>query len=157
MSVPNDHVDLSTPCVIWTGATQPNGYGRRKYRGKAWLAHRVAYFELYGEIDADLVIDHLCHNRACVEPRHLAQVTRAANAVRHKEGCTCAAHAAHRYVATVCTKGHDLTAPGSRTAPSASNRMGQCRICRRQTQRRYEDRLRLAAMPRQLTPPPAST
>ena len=64
------------PCDEWTGAIEKTGYGRRKVAGKMWLAHRYAYYLAHGNIDPDLVIDHLCHNRTCVEPAHLAQVTR---------------------------------------------------------------------------------
>lgn len=45
-------------------------------------AHRVAYFWLVGPVSDDLVIDHLCRNRRCVNPDHLEAVTQSVNVKR---------------------------------------------------------------------------
>jgi hypothetical protein len=74
-------VDRLTPgeCWEWTAYRNAGGYGmycigRAKYR-----AHRLAYFLVHGEPAAGLDLDHLCRNRACVNPSHLEPVSRQEN------------------------------------------------------------------------------
>jgi hypothetical protein len=62
-------------CWTWTGARNDRGYGQIRIKGKIHYAHRLAYEEAYGAIPLGLVIDHLCHNPACVNPQHIHAVT----------------------------------------------------------------------------------
>lgn len=55
---------------VWKGAHTVNGYG---YIG--FLAHRLVYEILEGEIPLGLVIDHTCRKRDCVNPAHMRVVT----------------------------------------------------------------------------------
>lgn len=69
-------------CWRWTGA-KANGYGKinlgPERDGFIMRAHVFAYQEMVGEIPDGLVLDHLCRNRACVNPDHLEPVTHKVN------------------------------------------------------------------------------
>lgn len=62
-------------CWLWQGELNRNGYGRVWVNGKRYMAHRLAYQMLIGEIGEGLVLDHLCRNRNCCNPLHLEPVT----------------------------------------------------------------------------------
>ena len=97
------------------------------------LAHRVFYERCIGPIPAGLTLDHLCRNRACVNPHHGEPVTRGENVLRG-EGPS-AQHARQ----THCLNGHPLDGTGSDVLIDSLNRR-VCRPCRRQRERRLRCR-----------------
>lgn len=73
----------SGECIEWTGHINEHGYGRLTVNNRQILAHRHAYQLTYGTIPEGLMIDHKCHNRACVNPKHLRLATNKQNIENH--------------------------------------------------------------------------
>ena len=102
-------VDKSDDCWIWRGATLRNGYGyfavvATRVGQRNQLAHRFAYESEVGPIPEGLVLDHLCRNKACVNPAHLEAVTQRENVLR---GDGPRATREVRAAMTMCRRGHD--------------------------------------------------
>lgn len=75
----------STPCWIWAHAIGTNGYARIRIGNRNKQVHRVAYERYVGPIPDGYVIDHLCFQRACLNPDHLRVTTVAENARRKRD------------------------------------------------------------------------
>ena len=92
MSVPVEerffrHVNKTDTCWLWTGYIDPTTrYGKYRVclrqKSKTYYSHRLAYELFKGVIPVGLQIDHLCRNRACVNPDHLEPVTQQVNILR---------------------------------------------------------------------------
>lgn len=71
-------VDKSGECWLWTARVDRSGYGRFRFSSsKVERAHRVAWRIENGPISAiggyhGACVIHLCDNRRCVRPEHLA-------------------------------------------------------------------------------------
>ena len=72
-------------CIIWTGGGSGKGYGQIWDGTRQVLAHRWAYEQEHGPIPGGMEVDHICHNRSCVEISHLRLATHQQNA-QNKSG-----------------------------------------------------------------------
>lgn len=65
-------VDRTGACWLWTGATDKDGYGTVKLRGRrVEKAHRLAYRLAHGDIELGKMVCHRCDNPRCCNPDHL--------------------------------------------------------------------------------------
>lgn len=71
-------VEKTPTCWNWTGALNA-GYGAVKRHGVQGPAHRFSYEMARGPIPAGMPLDHICRNRACVNPEHLRVATQKQN------------------------------------------------------------------------------
>ena len=111
-------------CWEWLGPKDWDGYGLfRRNTTTSARAHRLSYEFLIGPIPDGLVIDHLCRNRACMNPAHMEPVTNGTNVLRGYSGSAKNARKTH------CKRGHPLSGENLRVNGNAGERI--CRICQR--------------------------
>ena len=69
--IARNHTVLPNGCWRWDLSKKADGYGQVWVNGTVKLAHRISYEIHVGPIPDGLVLDHLCRNRACINPQHL--------------------------------------------------------------------------------------
>jgi len=95
-------VDKTESCWNWK-AGKVQGYGQITIKMKNWRAHRLALLLSGIDIPKDKVVDHICKNRSCVNPKHLRLVTVAENTLENSNGIT-AKYKQKKF----CNRGHPL-------------------------------------------------
>ena len=79
------HSEVIGECLIWTGAiTKSTGYGKIKYKYKAYDVHRLIgllAFDCVFETKVDICHINECTSRACIRLSHLYKGTRSSNVI----------------------------------------------------------------------------
>ena len=75
-----EKVEKTSTCWNWTAA-KARGYGlfSTSASGKLKMAHRVSWEMANEPIPPGAMVDHVCHNKACVNPAHLRLATNKQN------------------------------------------------------------------------------
>jgi hypothetical protein len=115
-------------CIVWVGAKTKTGYGIFRCMKINYRAHRVAYFLHYGNISNDLVLDHICRNRACCNPLHLREVTQTVNARENTLS-----------VKSYCKNGHEFTNENTYLHKDSGRIKKRCKICCNQRNKKYRE------------------
>ncbi len=127
---------LDNGCWQWTGGQNSEGYGSftlQVITGQKRIqigAHRWAYLHYVGLVPDRLVLDHLCRNRACVNPLHLEPVTEKVNALRGEGQTAKNARKSH------CKHGHKFECDNIAFETDSKGRIS--RRCRKCVRLRYE-------------------
>lgn len=109
-------------CVEWHRAKTASGYGVLTISKQLVYAHRLAYWLAHGPVEPGMVIDHICHTRACVNTDHLRVLTNEQNASEQA-----------RTRKTHCVEGHALTGSNLRVHIDSKARPHRhCVTCNKQ-------------------------
>ena len=108
-------------CWEWRGAlARRTGYGVFALNGRTRPAHRVAWLLTWGPIPSKINIHHLCENRSCVNPDHLAALSPRGHSMQHEKPGNLNSRKTH------CIRGHDL----AKFAYVRPNGQRECRPCK---------------------------
>jgi len=110
--------------ACWFTSYRPNHYGyvRVDLGSKTVSAHRAVYEAVVGPIPEGFQLDHLCRNRACVNPGHLEPVTGAENIRRGVSHHRSLAH---------CPAGHPYDTKNTMRRLETGGPARRCRQCHR--------------------------
>lgn len=119
--------DCVNGCWEWQSTLNEDGYGVFAHHemGTAF-AHRLALHIVGRPVPADMTVDHLCENRRCVNPAHLAVVPGVDNTMRGNGYFAANARKTH------CPQGHAYEGENVYLYTSRiGNTARACRTCMR--------------------------
>lgn len=114
-----------------------NGYWQFVFEGHRMLGHRLSYFLANGSIDNDKILDHLCRNIRCVNPKHLELVTNKTNVLRGVGRTAINASKTH------CNSGHKLSGSNLSIHKSGKGIFRRCIKCYADYQKKHWAKKRL--------------
>lgn len=139
-------VEVTDGCWYWKGPTSGGGYGKISVNREGRVVHRVCYELLVGPIPENLVLDHICRVKHCVNPSHLRAVDSRTNSVENSVS-PMAVNAAK----THCVNGHELSGDNVKHESGVYKGWAytrrHCLACRRLADRKRRARKRTALSP----------
>lgn len=123
-------VSKTHSCWNWMGCRNALGYGFFYTNKHTVSAHRFSYELLKDKIPKNMIIDHLCRNRSCVNPEHMEVVTQRENVLR---GLTIPAINSKK---TQCVHGHSYTPQNTFYRKVSGKR--ECRTCQQLRCKKYK-------------------
>lgn len=129
-------------CWEWQGSLLQDGYGQFNIpvgdERKNKMPHNYAWLRAGGQLPPrGFMLHHLCHNTACVNPSHLAMVTRVGRS-----------RLQNVILVAKCKHGHLLDKENIYVRP---NGKVDCRICAGRSRKNYNERRRGASIALQRT------
>ncbi len=126
-------VNKTSSCWNWINISRKgHGYGRFWWNGQGIQAHRFAYLLFISDIPNNLVIDHICRNKSCVNVNHLRLITNKENILIGNGAPAVNSRKTH------CNRGHEFNF--SNTHIDKKGR--RCKACNFLNNRRSKARLR---------------
>lgn len=123
-------IEVTGFCWLWKGYLNSRGYGQFRVGNRMLRAHRVVYEHLVGIQPPELVANHLCYVRNCVNPDHLEFITQRENVLY--------SHSPVRknFDKTHCKRGHPLSGDNLYIRPCGSRVCRECKNTKQQEARR---------------------
>lgn len=119
-------IQKTDTCWLWVGAKTSQGYGMLKVNRdtKTERVHRIALILEGIHIPDNMVVDHICRNRLCVNPKHLRIVSTGTNVLENSEGL-----AAKNRIKTHCIHGHEFNEQNTKLIVDRGSLKRACKAC----------------------------